>query len=466
MLIEKRNKCNLILTFKFSAMELYLFAITLAIAMQTSHQMSASASPTPTTTTTIQKSKLRSIMPTGIFTSNPGIYNVDLNTYEDFDVYVPHSSDAHDYFSWNLLKNVVEEEQHNVIISPFSVKLILALLSEAAGNNTQTQKELIDTLTDIRSPDNLRGFYKKTLTSLKQESPYHILNLETKLYVDAFIEPQQKYAGMLHAFYDTDIQNLQFSDLSGSADTINTWCKNVTHGRIRQLVSEDNIENNVMLMANVIYFNGLWRRQFNETFEGVFFKTPSQQLRVQYMEQTEYFYFHESKNLKAKILRLPYKGKKFSMFILLPNGTLNDLILNLYNDQVKSMQWLMEETKVKVTLPKIKFEFNKNLKQTLRNLGVKDIFTDNASLPGLARGADVTRKLRVSNVFQKAGIDINEKGTEAFASTVVEIDNKFGGSSAIEEFNVNRPFLFFIEEEATGNILFAGKVNEPAFESS
>ena len=181
------------------------------------------------------------------------------------------------------------------------------------------------------------------------------------------------------------------------------------------------------------------------------------------MEITEYFYYHEHKEMNAKILRLPYKGKKFSMFIMLPKleSSVDDLVNHLQSKEIKRMQWLMEEFKVKVTMPKFKIDMKKQFKDTLRKLGINEIFTDAASLPGLARGALVAGQLKVSDIYQKSAIEVNELGTEAVAATVVEIENKFGGSTEIVEFNVNRPFVFFIEEEATGNIIFAGKVVEP-----
>ncbi|XP_062142091.1 serine protease inhibitor 27A [Drosophila sulfurigaster albostrigata] len=387
-------------------------------------------------------------------------------SYDDLDTFVPFRSDSHDNFSWQLLKSVLLSEstkQNNVIISPFSIKLVLALLSEAAGTNTATQSELISTQTDIRSANNVREFYRKTLNSFKKENQLHnMLSVRTKLYTDNFIEPQQKFSATLKHFYDSEIESLDFSNAPGAAYAINAWAANVTNGRLANLVTPDNVQNKVMLLTNLIYFKGLWRRQFYNSFEGVFFRTKDSQSRVQFMEQTDFFYYHDSEKMKAQILRLPYKGKN-SLFVILPHSVdgINELVQTLENDDVKSAQWAMEEVKVKVTLPKFHFDYNRSFRETLQELGVREIFEDTASLPGLSRGADVAGKVKVSNILQKAGIDVNEQGTEAYAATVVEIENKFGGTLTIEEFNVNRPFVFFIEEEATGNILFAGKVHLP-----
>ncbi|KAH8260192.1 hypothetical protein KR026_004874 [Drosophila bipectinata] len=391
-------------------------------------------------------------------------------SYDDIDTFVPFRSDSHDPFSWHLLKTVLQDGStagKNVILSPFSVKLVLALLAEAAGAGTQTQRELANTQTDIRSQNNVREFYRKTLNSFKKENQVHdTLSVRTKLFTDSFIETQQKFTATLKHFYDSEVEAVDFTKADAAAATINNWAKNITEGRLQQIVTPDSVQSSVMLLTNLIYFNGLWRRQFASTFQGPFFRTKDSQSRAEYMEQTDFFYYTNSEKLRAQILRLPYKGKN-SMFVLLPYTIdgIHELAQTLENDELKGAQWAMEEVKVKVTLPKFHFEFQQNLKETLRSLGVREIFENTASLPGLTRGADVAGNVKVTDILQKAGIVVNEKGTEAYAATVVEIENKFGGSTTIEEFNVNRPFVFFIEEESTGNIMFAGKVHSPVMQS-
>lgn len=86
------------------------------------------------------------------------------------------------------------------------------------------------------------------------------------------------------------------------------------------------------------------------------------------------------------------------------------------------------------------------------------MFTTPASLPQLVRGTS-KGDLQVSNVLQKIGIEVNEKGSTASASPIASLDKRI--DSAIE-FKVDRPFLFFIFDETTGTLIFSGKVVHPA----
>lgn len=54
----------------------------------------------------------------------------------------------------------------NIVVSPFSVKLLLLLLAEAAGHETQTKKELELVYSNIRKPFAARDMMKNALTSL------------------------------------------------------------------------------------------------------------------------------------------------------------------------------------------------------------------------------------------------------------------------------------------------------------
>lgn len=86
------------------------------------------------------------------------------------------------------------------------------------------------------------------------------------------------------------------------------------------------------------------------------------------------------------------------------------------------------------------------------------MFTLQASFPQLVRGNVVQDRLQVSNVLQRTGIEVNEKGSTAYAATLVSLVNKFGADI---EFNADRPFLFLIEDETTSTLIFSGKVTKP-----
>ena len=81
-----------------------------------------------------------------------------------------------------------------------------------------------------------------------------------------------------------------------------------------------------------------------------------------------------------------------------------------------------------------------------------------ANFGGIAP-VQASNNLYIDFVDHKAFVEVNEKGTEAAASTVVGIG--LTSMPMAEEFKVNRPFVFIIRDDRSGSILFMGKVNNP-----
>jgi len=239
--------------------------------------------------------------------------------------------------------------------------------------------------------------------------------------------------------------------------------KTATNGRIKDLVSDASVSHSIILLINALYFEGTWRYGFNKTKTAPFFTAPGQKVEKAFVEQTRNFYYFYSKHLDAKILRLPYNGRRYSMFIILPNDNNNvdNVIERLDAGTIKNEVWHMDEIEVHVVLPKFKFDSSINLNEVVKKLGIRDIFETTATFPLLARGGSSEGKLKVSNIIQKSGIIVDEKGTTAWSATEVELVNKFGGEP--REYIVDRPFLFYIEDDTTGAKLFSGRVNNPEF---
>lgn len=68
----------------------------------------------------------------------------------------------------------------------------------------------------------------------------------------------------------------------------------------------------------------------------------------------------------------------------------------------------------------------------------------------------------ISAVIHKAFVDVNEEGTEAAAATaVVMTDAAAMPPAKTVDFKVDHPFLFFIRDDASGTVLFSGRIEDP-----
>ncbi|KAJ8957705.1 hypothetical protein NQ318_017600 [Aromia moschata] len=389
-------------------------------------------------------------------------------TNQTNDVYYP-ALNWSDNFDWMLMKELASDNR-NVLVSPISLKIVLALLYE--GSSGATEREFQNVL-QFGSKKEVRDQYHDTLASLQvSERNEYVLNMGTRIFLQTEIQPKQKFASIAKDSFNTDIELMNFSDANSSSHSINSWVEKLTNGRISQLVKPDQLSETIMLIANAVYFKGTWRNQFpkNQSFSGKFylpFEDNFLTITVPYMTTEAEFYYADAPSYDAKILRMPYRGDRYSMFIILPNskGGLPSLLKKIHLHTLKNLLYLMDKRVVKVTLPKFKFDYQARLTTTLQKFGLVQMFQNTASFPGIATGNNtLLRMLVVSDVIQKSGIELDEEGRIVYAATEINIGNKIGETDAV--FDATHPFLFFIEEQSNGNILFAGKLENPLDEEA
>jgi len=206
---------------------------------------------------------------------------------------------------------------------------------------------------------------------------------------------------------------------------------------------------------NALYFNGTWTNPFPELFENKFNSISGKAVDTEFMHVTDELYYAEYDGFS--MVNLPYGNGAFSMKVILPREKedFGKAVKRFDANTLDKLNGKVSNKTVSVIMPKFKFECQSNLKDILVGLGMEDAF--NGLKADFSKMSD--DGLFIGFVKQKTFIDVNEKGTEAAAVTIVGMDkNAVGGPEPeIIRFNADRPFLFVIQENSTGAVLFIGQ---------
>ncbi len=350
----------------------------------------------------------------------------------------------------------------NIFFSPYSISLSLAMTYEGARGKTARE---IQSVFHFPEDDILRrSGYAKLYDEINRQNKEYSLHTVNALWAQKDYKFLDDYFRLIEKYYRGKITNLNFKkNPEDCRKTINNWVKDQTNNKIEDLIPVGRIITMTKLvLTNAIYFKGKWINPFNKdkTREQNFRINTDNIVKVPMMQRTdEEAIFNYAENDLLQILELPYTGKKLSMLILLPK---NDEIANLENsvNLINLSKWKKDLVKrrVKVFIPKFKFETKYFMMETLKNLGMSMAFTPEADLSGM----DGTKNLYITDVIHQAVIEVNEGGTEAAAATaVITLDSAMPQKSKILTFLANHPFIFIIQEKTTENILFMGRVMNP-----
>lgn len=280
-----------------------------------------------------------------------------------------------------------------------------------------------------------------------------------------FMQNIGEYVDTATTYYDSEVSTVDFVGTQG-VDTINQWVANKTSNKIKTILVPGSTDAFTrLIITNAIYFKGTWVIQFNEA------DTKDQDFMVasDSIVKTPMMNLFQSKQLygeteKIKILELPYEGDRLSMLLLLPKETngVSELENSLTLENLaKWREYLSPRPVQTLSIPKFELETTYPLIPPLKNLGLEEAFdAQKANFSGIIG----SEPLYISSAIHKAFVDVNEEGTEAAAVTAIGIATSSGKSEPppVYTFVADHPFLFIIQDNSNGNILFIGKMANPS----
>ena len=133
---------------------------------------------------------------------------------------------------------------------------------------------------------------------------------------------------------------------------------------------------------------------------------------------------------------------------------LEEIEAELDVDKISLWKEDMYLTEGHVSIPKFEMRYKEFLNETLEKMGMQDAFSSAADFTGISENGGLT----VDVVIHEAWLKVSEEGTEAAAATGISV-----GETSVGEFvQMNKPFIFLIEDKLSGSILFMGKLADPS----
>lgn len=324
----------------------------------------------------------------------------------------------------------------NAVVSPLSAKLALSMAAEGAKGET----------------------LKQILAVLGAEQPAGVspedVESANAVFTAPGLELRGDYAERLSEGYAA-----QWFEIDGDVvNRVNGWVKENTNGMIEKLLSDAPAADTGMILLNAVAMNGKWSSPFDpgNTREDVF-HAPGGDVNVDMMYQTEQFRYAEKDG--GQIVRLPFSDSSLEMWIALPEeGGMSALLDALDREGVAYLHGDAQGRMVSLYLPKADILDENVLSDSLKRLGMELAFTAEADFSGMS---DVP--MCIDQVLQNARIRIDEEGTRAAAATSVAM-KVYGAPNAEPpaQMKVDRPFAFVICDEESGEICFAGVIENPA----
>jgi serpin B len=361
--------------------------------------------------------------------------------------------------------------QENLVISPTSILVAMAMLHEGATGATRDEiaslfgrasessfarqlGELLSKLTQQRILDD------RALELIDEGEPEFRISPANSIWLQEGYEFRRAFADLVRSYLSGTVRTIDMiGNPASAAKEVNEWIDQATNGCIHALVSENNFSRlSRFLVCNALYFKATWKVPFGPPIPGEFHLLEGSTVNAQMI-------IGGGRGKRYAIekhhwaVELSYANDDVAMIVIVPSErgpaplrTLEDQLTTV----LKKLSFKSFGSFDTFTIPAFSVSSILDISNHLRDVGIEMLFSEEAELSGISDA----RPLWVDSVLHGATIEVDRYGTEASAVTIALL---FGAVPPPEPLDlvVDRPFIFMVIDKPTDTVLFLGRVADP-----
>lgn len=350
--------------------------------------------------------------------------------------------------------SVLESKDENVLISPLSIQLALAMTANGADGDTKAEMEAL--LGGEISLENLNEYLCSYVNNLPSAEKYKLQIANSIWFRDneGRLQVEKDFLQKNADYYGAQAYKAAFDDQT--MKDINNWVKDHTDGMIDSILDQID-EDAVMYLINALVFDAEWQHVYDKSdvYKGKFTNIDGAEKQVDMMHSEETVYLQDE---NATGFMKPYSGSKYNFAVLLPNEGVDiyEYIAGLTGEKLMETLSTPQLGMVMATLPKFSYEYELTMNDVLKELGMPSAFSgDTADFSKMAHSS--RGNIYIGDVLHKTFISVDELGTKAGAVTKVQMNDECAVMSKWVV-TLNRPFVYMIIDNETKLPVFIGTV--------
>lgn len=361
-------------------------------------------------------------------------------------------------FGFKLFAQLRHQEiSQNILISPYSVAIALAMIYNGAAGKTKLAMTESLEFQEL-SLEQINQSNATLAVALAQADPQVEIAIANSLWTQKDSSINQEFVVCNQTFYQAEVQALDFTHPK-TVNVINDWVCKQTRGKIPTIINELQPEQ-LMVLITAAYFKGMWSQPFDPT---QCVKRPfylSNGIRKEHLMMSQHGTYKYYENEQFQALSLPYGLGRLTFDVFLPKSrsSLDDIYHCI---TVERWQTWLKEFKDRVgtiQLPRFRIQYATSLKQVLSIMGMGHAFANKANFTVMS-----SKSLTLDQVRHHTYFEVNEEGTEAASATSVGV---MAGSLMFRSQKpfrmvVDHPFFFVIRDRLSGTLLFMGSITNP-----